>query len=211
MDEQEKSLLFLLPSISTTAGSNLQVRHHVLFKLSVIVRSRANVRVKERVIRVGRVRVSRRVAPGIAVLQRVSPREEAKVQLACVGTVAAALAVTVIIKVLHLHEPLGPELPPHPLTEHGQVDELSCRGQKTQFTAANGKWVKTFWRKDQCNMIIRQIDQNTPVDPENYYYYYYQDKTLRYYRICGKLMLQRHCVMKVHPLSRGMVKGHFFI
>lgn len=76
-------------------------------------------------------RVSRRVAAGVAVVQRVSPGEEAKDQLACVGTAAAALAaLAVVVKVLHLHEPLGPELPPHPLTEHGQVDELSCRGQK---------------------------------------------------------------------------------
>lgn len=121
----------VLPPLSTVAGSDLQVRHRVLFKLGVIVRSRPHVRVKERVIGVRRVRVSRRVAAGVAVVQRISPGEKAKVQLACVGTVTAALtAVAIVVKVLHLHEPLGPELPPHPLAEHGQVDELSCRGQK---------------------------------------------------------------------------------
>lgn len=113
----------------TVARSNLQVWHQVLLEMSVIVRSRPHIRVKERMVRVGcvRVRVSGRIAAGVAVVQRVSPGEEAKVQQACLGAVAAALTVSVKVKVLRLHEPLGPELPAHPLAEHGQVDQLSCR------------------------------------------------------------------------------------
>lgn len=75
-----------------------------------------------------RVRVSGRLAAGVAVFQSVSPGEEAKVQQACRGAAAAAaLAVSVVINILHLHEPLGPEPPSHPLAEHGQVDQLSCK------------------------------------------------------------------------------------
>lgn len=116
-------------SVTTVARSNFQVWHQVLLEMSVIVRSRPHIRVKKRMVGVGcvRVRVSGRIAAGVAVVQCVSPGEEAKVQQVCLGAVAAALTVSVKVKVLHLHEPLGPELPPHPLTEHGQVDQLSCR------------------------------------------------------------------------------------
>lgn len=44
--------------ITAILGSNLQVRHQVLLKMNVIVRPRAHVRVKQRVVRVGGVCVS---------------------------------------------------------------------------------------------------------------------------------------------------------
>lgn len=69
---------------------------------------------------------------GVAVVQSVGPGEEA-----CGGdaaAAAAALTVSVVVEILHLHEPLGPEPPPHPVAEHGQVDELPCKDITAGFT-----------------------------------------------------------------------------
>lgn len=66
------------------------------------------------------------MAAAITVVQSVSPGEEAEVQRACRrATTTAAVAVAFIIKVLQLHKPLRPELPTHPLAEHGKVDQLT--------------------------------------------------------------------------------------
>lgn len=73
------------------------------------------------------VRVCRQVTAGITVVERVSPGEEAKVQQAFWGTAPAALAASIVVEILHVDKPLRPEPPPYPLTEHRQVDQLSCR------------------------------------------------------------------------------------
>lgn len=127
-----------IPSASARRGaqlrSNLQLRHQVLFQLGVVVRARAHVRVEERVVGVGavRVRVSRQLAAGVALVQGVSPGEEAEVQQAFRRAGPAALAVAVVVEILHVHEPLGPEPPPDPLAEHGQVDQLSWKPERTR-------------------------------------------------------------------------------
>lgn len=45
------------------------------------------------------------------------------------GFAALAALLRLIDGVVIIVVPLGPEFPPYPLTVHGKVDQLTCRGE----------------------------------------------------------------------------------
>lgn len=91
-------------------------------------------------------------------VQSVCVWKQAAVQQVC-GSSTAAVTLSVQTKIIHIHKPLGPELPPDPLAVHGQVNQLTCAQatEQQQWGLETSKHSSLFIQMWSIEMIIRTI------------------------------------------------------